>query len=76
MQLKAAMFMMITWLPRINKLTHPGEKRMVQAAKEEAELLPDFFEENIECFYAHLFSNQGEVLCDLERIYKCLADII
>lgn len=60
----------------MNKLTHPGEKRMVQAAKEKAEILPDFFEENIECLYKHLFSDQKQVLCDIEKIYKCLTEAI
>ncbi|MCD0050376.1 DUF4037 domain-containing protein, partial [Streptococcus agalactiae] len=31
----------------LNKLTHPGEKRMISYAKKNATLLPKHFEENI-----------------------------
>lgn len=58
----------------MNKLTHPGEKRMLQIAREKAKTLPDFFERNIECLYRDLFSNQEAVLCDIEKIYKCLLE--
>lgn len=59
-----------------NKLTHPGEKRMVQIAREKAKILPDFFEGNIERLYRDLFFDQEAVLCDLERMYKCLLEVI
>lgn len=60
----------------MNKLTHPGEKRMVQIAKERAEILPDSFEENIECLYRDLFSDPEAVLCDIEKIYKRLMEVV
>lgn len=60
----------------MNKLTHPGEKRMVQIAKQAARILPDSFEENIERLYRDLFSNPDAVLCDIEKIYSCLVEVI
>lgn len=41
----------------LNGLTHPGEKRMVGYALENAEILPDGFEENINCLFSNLFTD-------------------
>ncbi len=38
----------------LNKLTHPGEKRMVQFLKEKAEILPTNFEENLKKLFQNL----------------------
>ena len=32
----------------VNRLTHPGEKRLVQICKERCEILPKDFEENLD----------------------------
>lgn len=60
----------------MNRLTHPGEKRMVQIAKEKAAVLPASFGENLEHLYRDLFSNQEAVLCDIEKIYGCLTEVL
>ena len=39
----------------MNNLTHPGEKRMVQYAKEQAKILPNDFEENLEKLFQSMF---------------------
>lgn len=46
----------------LNKLTHPGEKRMVQYAKEQAEILPDNFGENLDILFQNLFSDSDKAM--------------
>lgn len=53
----------------INRLTHPGEKRMITYAKTDASILPEAFEENLE----GLFQNKFE---DSEKTLEILKDII
>ena len=52
----------------LNKLTHPGEKRMLQYAKEQAEILPVNFEENLNCLFQNLFTDPDMVLRTLTTI--------
>lgn len=59
----------------LNRLTHPGEKRMIQYAVEQAELLPDNFEENLNTLFHHLFLDSDRavqtlavMIAELERI--------
>lgn len=61
----------------MNKLTHPGEKRMVQYAKEQAEILPADFEENLNKLFQDLFTNSagavqtlGEMITELENALR------
>lgn len=49
-----------------NRLTHPGEKRMVQYAKEHASGLPKDFTKDFETLFANLFSD-GETTADTIR---------
>lgn len=52
----------------LNKLTHPGEKRMVQYAKKQAEVLPANFEENLDKLFKNMFTDSGmtlQALCDM-----------
>ncbi len=60
----------------LNKLTHPGEKRMVQYAKEQAEILPVNFEENLNCLLQNLFTDPDMVLRTLAEITSNLENII
>lgn len=60
----------------VNKLTHPGEKRMVQYAKEHAKILPVDFENNIDKLLQSLFSNPIEVERALQNIVDRLKEII
>ena len=61
----------------LNKLTHPGEKRMVQYAKEQAEILPVAFEENLYKLFQNIYADSekamhviGEMTAELEKIIK------
>lgn len=58
----------------LNKMTHPGEKRMVQYAEEHAEILPDDFGDNLNLLLQNLFTDSdravqilGEMIEKLER---------
>ena len=52
----------------MNKLTHPGEKRMVRYAKEQTEILPADFEENLDKLFKNIFT-------DSDRAFKTLQDM-
>lgn len=61
----------------LNRLTHPGEKRMVQYAKEQAEILPADFEEHLNRLFQYLFVDSekavqtlGKMTAELEKIIK------
>lgn len=41
-----------------------------------SKILPDFFEENIECLYSALFSDPETVSCHMEQMHQCLVKII
>lgn len=63
----------------MNKLTHPGEKRMVQYAKEQAEILPADFEVNLDRLFQYLFVDAekalqtiGKMTAELEKAIKQL----
>ena len=60
----------------LNKLTHPGEKRMIQYAKEQAEILPADFEENLDCLFQNLFTDSDMALKTLAAIISALEDVI
>lgn len=59
-----------------NRLTHPGEKRMVQYAKEQAEVLPADFEENLGCLFQNLFTDSDAALKTIAAMISALQDII
>lgn len=60
----------------LNKLTHPGEKRMVQYAKEQAEVLPVHFEENLDCLFRNLFTDSDMLLQTIEAIISDLENVM
>lgn len=60
----------------LNNLTHPGEKRMVQYAKEHARILPFRFEENLELLFESLFTEPEKALKILEAMNFEIRDII
>ncbi|MBD5496312.1 MAG: DUF4037 domain-containing protein [Lachnospiraceae bacterium] len=60
----------------LNKLTHPGEKRMVQYAKEQAEVLPVHFEENLDCLFRNLFTDSDILLQTIEAIISDLENVM
>lgn len=56
----------------MNRLTHPGEKRMVQYAKKEAKQLPKDFEKNVESLLQNLFVKSEEVTDTLQKMIAAL----
>ena len=60
----------------LNKLTHPGEKRMVQYAKEQAEILPNDFEKNLNRLFQNLFTDSDKALQTLEEMIAELENVI
>ncbi len=60
----------------LNRLTHPGEKRMVQYAKEQAEILPVGFEENLDKLLQNLFVDSEKVVQTLGEMTAELAKVI
>lgn len=60
----------------LNRLTHPGEKRMVQYAKEQAEILPDDFEENLNKLFENLFVDSDKALQTLQEMITKLKNVI
>ena len=60
----------------LNKLTHPGEKRMVQFAKEQAKILPIDFEENLDKLFQNLFVDSDEAVQTLEDMIAELRNVI
>lgn len=60
----------------LNKLTHPGEKRMLQYAKEQAEILPVNFEENLNCLFQNLFTDPDMVLRTLTAIIFAVESVM
>ena len=59
----------------LNKLTHPGEKRMVQYAIQDAEILPEDFEKNIADLFTNMYTNSNAFAETLEKIIDSLKKI-
>ena len=63
----------------MNELTHPGEKRMVQIALEQARVLPQDFEKNLTALYQDLFAHPQNVEHDIvtltENLRLCLSTL-
>lgn len=49
-------------------MTHPGEKRMVEYAKDYGKILPKNFEENLTSLFSNMFSDKENTLLILENI--------
>ena len=60
----------------LNGRTHPGEKRLVQLCRQQCEILPERFEENLARLFADLFVHSGQVGEDISRIIDALERII
>ena len=60
----------------LNKLTHPGEKRLVELCKKHCALLPLNFEENINKLFSDLFCDFGNVEIDVKNIVEELRKIV
>ena len=52
----------------LNKLTHPGEKRLVSLCKSSCKILPEKFEENINALLASVTKGGSyEIVCDMVK---------
>lgn len=60
----------------LNRMTHPGEKRMMTYAKEHAKILPSYFEENLQTLFSDLYSYPDRIMPDLEAILVELEKVI
>lgn len=56
----------------LNRMTHPGEKRMIAFALQKAVILPDDFEENINRLLHQLYDGYDVVKDNLKRIIDAL----
>ena len=60
----------------LNRMTHPGEKRLVPLCAARCRLLPEHFEENIRALYADLFTGGERVDGDVQRIVRALEALV
>ena len=60
----------------LNGQTHPGEKRLVALCRKNCPLLPDRFEENLQCLFSHMFNDPDALREDLTRILAELEKIL
>lgn len=59
----------------LNRKTHPGEKRLMQLCREQCEILPEQFEENVSSLFSHMYTNAEETVEDIRRILAALSKI-
>ena len=52
----------------LNKLTHPGEKRLIALCEKNCKLLPESFRANLQRLFADMFTDSAAVIDDVERI--------
>lgn len=60
----------------LNRLTHPGEKRLVALCKAQCAVLPEGFEENIVRLYGDLFAHPEAVGADIARMVAALERVL
>lgn len=58
----------------LNRLTHPGEKRLVSLCKQNCDILPRKFEENLSSLFKNMFS--GNISPIIEDIIACLDEVL
>lgn len=58
----------------LNRMTHPGEKRLVTICKSKCELLPKDFEENITNLYKNMYGEYDFTV--LRKMYENLKEIV
>lgn len=60
----------------LNEKTHPGEKRLVELAKQQCEILPKDFEKNLDELFKTMYTeNVNEVINKLYLELKCVVDV-
>lgn len=57
----------------LNRLTHPGEKRLASLCKQNCKILPNKFEENLSALFFNMFS--GNISPIIEDIISCLDEV-
>lgn len=57
-------------------MTHLGEKRMVEYAKDYGKILPKNFEENLTSLFSNIFSDKENTLLILENIVTEIKKVI
>ena len=60
----------------LNRMTHPGEKRMAAFLKAHADILPRDFEETMNTLFASLFASPQSVPAILDTLIQNLTDIL
>ena len=60
----------------VNRLTHPGEKRLMALCKERCQILPDRFEENLYNLFYHLYAAPDRVDGDIASLVGQLQKIL
>lgn len=60
----------------LNRKLHPGEKRLIPFCKNQCEILPEKFEENIYRLFAHMYTDPTAAKADIQSILHALAKII
>ena len=60
----------------LNRLTHPGEKRLIELCKQNCEALPNNFEENLFKLFNDMSVNTDKLCDDIDDIVKELKKII
>ena len=60
----------------MNEMTHPGEKRLDQIVKKQCKIIPDRFEENINCLFKKLYTQPEtanyHLMQMIKELEKCL----
>lgn len=60
----------------LNRLTHPGEKRMASYAREHAVLLPAHFDEDLDTLFASMFTDAAKTSHTLARMSNELGALV
>lgn len=60
----------------LNRLTHPGEKRLVALCRAQCAVLPEDFEENIARLYGDLFTRPERVGGDIAQMVEALGRVL
>ncbi len=60
----------------LNRMTHPGEKRMIEIAKRDANILPADFEKNIDALFESLYGDSETVAEILRSIIDHLDELL
>lgn len=60
----------------LNRLTHPGEKRLVGLCAQNCEILPERFEENLNCLFDDMLTHSDRLTDDLNDIISELKSVL